>query len=124
SASYEGSEFVPDHACDSDVETEWLLPDGANGWIECVLPSPSDVSVVRITNGRNRAYGDRAVKDYVVSLVVGDRVIAEAEGSFSAIEARPEPVSVSIRGEGVTKIRLEVRSFHRLGAALSGLDWQ
>ncbi|MEM6954976.1 MAG: hypothetical protein AAF645_04780 [Myxococcota bacterium] len=124
SASYEGPKYVPTHACDNDPETEWLLPNGSRGWVECVLPSPTNVNVVHVTNGRNQAYGDRAVKDYTVQLLAGDEVVAEAEGSFAAIEPQPEPVSVSVRGEGITKVRLEVRSFHRLGAALAELDWR
>lgn len=124
SSEFPGTDFVAQNAFDGDPATEWLMPDGSTGWVESSVDPPQDIHSIRVINGRNRQWGDRAVRGFVVKMFRGDEVIAEHEGSFSRIEAQPDWLEIPVEAQGVSAVRFEVESFHRRGAALAELAWE
>ena len=117
-------EYAPDKAIDEDENTEWLLADGQTGWLEVRLSPPRNISKLRVRNGHNRHFRDRAVKEYEIELFDSDGQSAgSASGEFADFAPNGEWADVALAGRGVTRIRFKVKSFHRIGAALSELEW-
>ncbi|MBX3247905.1 MAG: hypothetical protein KF901_12060 [Myxococcales bacterium] len=116
-------QFGPDRVFDEDPNTEWLLNDGQTGWLEARLSPPRDMRQLRILNGHNRQYNDRAVKEYALELydAAGTKVF-ETEGEFD-FSPSPEWVSHDLSATQVERIRFTVKSFHRSGAALAEIAW-
>jgi hypothetical protein len=117
------SDFEPSNVIDDDARSEWLLPDGTPGWIEVRLSPPRSVSLVRLRNANNRNLRDRATKDYVLELYSGGQLIRHHEGRFDAIENTPQWTEIPVRAHAIDRIRVVVRSWHRLGGGLSEIDW-
>jgi len=123
SGQFPGAQYAPGNAFDDDEATEWVLPDGEAGWVEARLSPPRDIGKVRILNGRNGRFGDRAIQDYEVTLYRGTEAVAQHEGSFERIDASPEWTDVPIGGRGITRIRVEALSHHQRGTALAEVAW-
>ena len=123
SDQFPGAQYAPENAFDANEASEWVLPDGETGWIEGRLVPPRDVSELRVLNGRNAQFGDRAVKEYKVQLFRGGDLLGEHEGSFEQLERAPEWVDIPLTGKGVSRIRFEALSFHQRGAALAEIAW-
>jgi hypothetical protein len=120
SAVYAGDPiFGPDRVLDGDPVTEWLLPDRTPGTLELTLRAPRRVTAVRLVNGHNREFNDRAVRDYEIELYAGQRLVKKLSGSFAQFVPAPAPVSIRADADGVDRVRLVVKSFHREGAALA-----
>lgn len=123
SDQFPGAQYAPDNAFDGNESTEWVLPDGQTGWIEGRLFPAQNIESLRILNGRNARFGDRAVKEYKVQLYRGEQLLGEHEGVFERIEAAPQWVDIPLKGEGVTRIRFEALGSHRRGPALAEIAW-
>jgi hypothetical protein len=123
SASYANDpQFGPEKAVDGLPETEWLLPDHATGHLELRLPRPRTVSGVRLLNGHNRQFNDRAVREYTVELYAGARLVGSKAGEFVEFRDAPTWTDVDVRGDAVDRVRVVVRSAHRMGAALAEIE--
>ncbi len=110
---------------DDDVETEWQLPGGALGYVEITIQPPVHISTLRLLNGHNRWYNDRATRGYRVELYSGDRLASTIDGEWSSLTPEPEWVEHEVEdGDEIDRIRFNVRSFHRLGAALAEIEWR
>jgi len=115
-------EFEPGNVFDGDESTEWLLDNGATGWVEGRLSPPRDITTVKVLNGHNRHFNDRAIRRYKVELFGSGEPIT-IEGEFDGIEPSPTFVEHPVDADGIERIRLTVLSFHGTGAALSELAW-
>lgn len=113
--------FGAGNAVDGDVGTEWLLPDGATGWVEARLSPPRHVASVTLQNAKNAPHFDRATRAYRLEIYSGDRVVRSIDGEFSTYERDPRPVSHEVGADEVDRVRFIVRSHHNLGAGLAEL---
>lgn len=111
--------FLPDHVADGQPRTEWVAPNRSTAWVEIVLPRPTDISGVRLINGANRPYHDRAILRFTVRITdrLGRR--RHVTSSFPRFVTRPQPVIVPIQADDVVEVRLIVNSYYRRGAALA-----
>ncbi len=114
--------FSPENAIDGHPEREWLTPDGSDGWVQVDLRPALRVRAVRLTNARNPPYNDRASKDVDVELYRGDKVVAKAQTTFEAIDTAPVPRTIPIAADGVTRVRVTIRSHHGQGAGLAEIE--
>ncbi|MBN2359137.1 MAG: discoidin domain-containing protein [Deltaproteobacteria bacterium] len=121
-------ESYPGHpaqnAVDGDPSTEWLLPSNKTGKLEITFSRPRDIDGVKIINGRNEHYGDRAVKDYRLELRRDGKVLAATTGVFAAIEQSPQPVAVDLAANGVDQVIVEVTGFHKAGGGLAEVSFE
>ncbi len=118
------AQFSPDNVFDGDEHTEWLLNDRQTGWVEGRLSPARSISAVRILNGHNRHYNDRAVKGYKIELFDSSgNKLTEIEGEFERLAPAPEWVSHPAEFDDVERIRISVTSSHRLGASLAEVAW-
>lgn len=116
-------DFKPEHAFDGDEGTEWLLPNSAAGWVEARISPPRNIRSLRLLNGHNRHFNDRAIQRYRIEVFgVGEPEVVE--GEFESLEANPEWVEHEVSVEGVQRIRLTTLSHHESGAALAELAWE
>ncbi|MCB9596238.1 MAG: hypothetical protein H6719_26180 [Sandaracinaceae bacterium] len=111
-------------AIDGDEATEWQLPDRTLGHVVVTIEPPVRVDTLRLLNGHNRHYNDRAVRAYRVELFSDDEVAQTIDGEFSTFEEHPEWVEHEVGLAEVDRIRFSVRSYHRIGAALAEIQWQ
>ncbi|MBO6937948.1 MAG: hypothetical protein JJ863_23465 [Deltaproteobacteria bacterium] len=117
-------QYAPDKAIDDDENTEWLLADGQTGWLEVRLSPPRSIRQLRIRNGHNRHFRDRAVKEYEVELFDSSGAsVGSTEGHFEQLNPDGEWAEHDLGGSDITRIRLTVKSFHRSGPALAEIDW-
>jgi len=112
---------------DGDPETEWQLPGGSLGYVEISIQPPVHMEQLRLLNGHNRWYNDRATRAYRVELYSADTVVETVDGEFAALEPEPEWTEHALEedtaGQEIDRIRFSVRSFHRLGAGLAEIEW-
>ena len=117
-------EYAPDKAIDGEEGTEWLLADGQTGWLEVRLSPPRDIQQIRVRNGHNRHFRDRAVRAYAVELFDSNgESVGTTEGEFERFAERGEWAEHPLPASDVSRIRFQVKSFHRTGAALAELEW-
>lgn len=119
-SSYYGNdpEYGPEQVLDGTASTEWLLPDGATGWLEIRAKSPRKIREVRILNGHNKGFNDRAVKTYRVEVFSRERLSLTVDGSF-AFTATPSWVVHPIDVSGADRVRITVLSTHLRGGGLA-----
>ena len=117
------TELGPDNVIDGDRETEWILPDEQEGWVEVLFDGARRVERVRLLNAHNRFYNDRATKDYALEIYRDGEVIQTIEGSFE-FEAHPELVEHAVGQDRVDRIRFVVRTWHHQGGGLAELTWE
>ena len=110
-------------AIDGDLNTEWLLPDRTAGWLEVRFEQPRQIANIRLRNGHNRNYNDRATNEYTVQVFVNGEAVREIEASFDPMSATPEWVTHEIGVDNVHRIRFTARSWYRTGASLAELGW-
>ncbi|MCB9612251.1 MAG: hypothetical protein H6722_07345 [Sandaracinus sp.] len=112
-------QFGPDKVFDDDPNTEWLLNDGQNGWLEARLTPGRDLVAIRLLNGHNRHFNDRGVKEFTLELYdrSGEKVF-EHEGELE-FSASPTWVEIPVSATNVERLRFNVRSHHRVGGALA-----
>jgi len=122
---YASNYYSDDHAArfatDGIPATEWLLPDGALGYIELSFGSKRIVNGVTVTNGHNLNYMDRALKKARISLFDGDKVIERHDIELPGIDPEHKPRRIKLKGYRASRVRLEVLEFDGTGAALAEL---
>ena len=117
-------EFAPSKSIDGDEHSEWLLPDRTTGWLEVSLSPPRAISKVRIKNGHNRHFNDRATRAYELELFDSDgQVVAAEAGEFERLDPESPWAEHAVGGSDISRIRVTVESFHRTGAAIAEIDW-
>ena len=109
--------YAPENAVDSQIQTEWHLPNSTSGWLEIALDEPRDLRGIAITNGHNAGYEDRATRAFTVRAYADDNsVLGEVHAEFAAFEADPIPRIVRLQARGVARLSVEVESWFREGA--------
>jgi hypothetical protein len=111
--------FEPTRAIDGDPTTEWVLPDASPGWLDVRVDPARAVHGVRLTNGHNRDYNDRATRGYRIEAYDGDRLVTQASGQFVALVPHPAPVLVPLAAPHVDRVRVLVTSWFNLGGGIA-----
>jgi hypothetical protein len=118
-------EFVPGRIIDGDLDSEWLMPQQQpTGWIEVAILPPQDIETVRVRNSHNRAFNDRATKDYTIEIFSGGRLARSIQGSWPTVDPTPDWTAHAVGVEDVERIRFNVRSIHRNGGGLAEMEWE
>lgn len=122
---FASDDYSDDHAArfatDGIPATEWLLPDGALGYIELSFGSKRTVHGVTVTNGHNLNFMDRAIKKARISVFDGDEVIEKHDVELPGIEPEHKQRRIELKGHRASRVRLEVLEFDGTGAALAEL---
>ncbi len=113
-------QYAPDHIIDGRPDTEWLLPDRANGWVEVQVGPPRRVTAVTLLNSHNPPHNDRATRDYTLEVWAHGELARTLDGTFP-FSPSPEPVRLEVGVDDVERVRLVVRSTHNLGGGLAEL---
>lgn len=114
-------QFGPPNVLDGQIDTEWLLPDRATGWVEARLSPARHVSRVTLVNAKNAPHFDRATRAYRLELYSSGRMVRGIDGEFAAIDRDPEPVTHDLDLDDIDRVRFVVRSSHNLGGGLAEL---
>jgi hypothetical protein len=116
------AQFEAANAIDGKRETEWLMPDGVDrGWLDVYLGKERAVTAVRLLNGHNPPYNDRAIKDYELQCFTGTSLVRSARGTFVWSDG-PDWVDVPLDGATCDLVRLVVASKHHNGGALAEIQ--
>jgi hypothetical protein len=110
------------HAFDGVDSSEWLLPETSPGWLDLKFRSPRDVRTVRLVNAHNRYYMDRAAERVRVTAFAGGKALGSAEGRFKGIVEKRSTLDLAIQASGVTRLRVEVLSWHKRGGGLAEIE--
>ena len=116
------SEHPATHAIDGGETTEWILPDRTPGWLQITFRSPRRVHSVRIINGHNRHYLDRAAQQVRVTAFSAAGPVGTAEGRFVGISEKRTALDLPIDAKDVTHLRVEVLSHFGAGGALAEVE--
>ena len=116
------SEHPASHAVDGGETTEWILPDRTPGWLQITFRSPRRVRSVRIINGHNRHYMDRAAQQVRVTAFSAAGPVGTAEGRFGGISEKRSALDLPIDARDVTHLRVEVLSHFGAGGALAEVE--
>ena len=122
SGSYPFEPHPPSYAVDGMAASEWLLPDGAPGWLEIAFRSPRQVHSVRLLNSHNRYYMDRASERVRVTAFSGEWPVATAEGRFDRINIERSALDLPLEAEKVTRLRVEILSYFKAGGGLAEIE--
>jgi hypothetical protein len=113
------AQFDAPRVIDSDPATEWLLPDGATGWVEVSYSPPRHVTRVDLRNAMNPPYQDRGTNAYRLEFYRGEERVQSVEGAF------PDPAQADAHHDvdvpDVDRVRFVALGHHRLGAGLAEL---
>jgi hypothetical protein len=117
SAAYD-TKHEAGNVLDANIDSEWQLPNGQLGWLDMLLSPRRTVHRVRIVNGHNSIYNDRAVKEWTIELYSKGRLVASKDGSFDFTET-PGWTTIDFGSVGgVERVHIVVKSFHHGGAAI------
>jgi hypothetical protein len=104
--------------------TEWLLPDRTEGWIEITLPWKRDIRQVRLLNAHNIYYMDRGAERVRVTAYGPHGQLASVQGRFTKISGKRNPIDLSLKADGVTRLRVEILSYFSSGGGLAEVEWR
>jgi hypothetical protein len=117
-------EFSAARIVDGNPDTEWLLPDQTPGWIG-VSFAPRPLKTIRLLNGHNRTYNDRAVNDFRIEVYLGRKQVHTSKHSFGpGVNAKPDWVRLPVQVAKADSIVVLVDSWHKNGGALAELAWE
>lgn len=122
SASHErgNGQWPATFAYDGDPATEWLMEDHRVGFLELAFSPPRDLAAIRLLNGSNPPYGDRAVRDYRIEVVANSTSMPTSlRGTFEEHSDTPRWREIDLGIREVTLVRIHVVSFHGLGGSLA-----
>lgn len=117
------NEFRAQNVIDGDEASEWLLPDRRDGWIELRIMPPEDIGTLRIKNSHNRHHNDRATHEYTIEVFANGRVAKTIDGVWPQLTPTPEWTEHAVDVEKVERIRVHVKTWHRLGGGLAEIEW-
>ncbi len=115
-------DFPASYAVDGIESTEWDLPDRSTGWLQISFSSPRRVHGVRILNGHNKFYMDRAAERIRVTAYSKNGPVASAEGRFNGITEERSALDLNLDAEHVSDIRVDVLSYFGSGAAIAEVE--
>ncbi|MEI9951934.1 MAG: hypothetical protein WDO74_23865 [Pseudomonadota bacterium] len=125
----ESSHYAPAYAAfaarnviDGNQATEWLAPDGTPAWLDLKFDPAIQVTAVRVLNGHNSFYNDRATKVLEVTLFAGQSAVAHSELTLPGLEEPAQALTLPIAATGVTRIRFFAREYYGKGASLAELE--
>ena len=123
SAVYDEAHGAP-KAVDGRTESEWLLPNGQPGWIDLNVVPVRKLKRIKLLNGHNPPFNDRQIQDYHLEIYGrGGNLLKTIDGTFGEFNEAPAQVPVELDvSEKIERIRLEVKTFHRTGAALAEVE--
>jgi len=120
--------YSRDHAAANAIDgldaTEWLLPDHTEGWIEITLPWSRNIRGVRLLNAHNIYYMDRGAERVRVTAYGPRGELASVQGRFTKISDKRNPIDLSLKADGVTRLRVEVVSYFANGGGLAEVEWR
>jgi len=102
--------YAPELAVDFLEATEWLLPDGTEGWIDLAFRAPRSVRSVTLVNCHNGTFVDRSSGKVRVTAFANDKSVASVEGEFSEISSERAALDLPLVAKDVTRVRVEVLS--------------
>jgi len=112
----------PEQAIDGDPQTEWQLPNARTGWIELRPSPPRDLTGVRLLNGHNRHYADRAVREASVELYSHGELRTRVAHEWPSIDPQPAWADVDAGAPAVDRVVIRVERYHGLGGALAEIE--
>ncbi len=124
SSNWSPSQHVPADAIDGDPHTEWHGGDNQTGWFEISIEPPQTIQTLRILNGHNPPYNDRAVRDATIEIYSDGDVASSFNQSWPRIDPDAEFVEFDVGGVEVEKIRVIVNRYHFHGAAIAEIAWE
>ena len=104
------------------AKTEWQSHDRARPTLTIKLVPPRTITAIRLLNGHNRWFNDRAIQRYRLELVQQGEILTTVEGEFDELTPNAEWVTHELPGIRADHVRLVVLSYHGLGAALAELE--
>jgi hypothetical protein len=102
--------------------TEWLLPDATPGWVDVMFHSARAVHRITLVNSHNVFYLDRAAQAVRVTAFTERGKAASVEGSFPELTAERSAIELPLEAQGVTRIRVDVLSYFKLGGGLAEIE--
>lgn len=114
---------LPEEAVDGNPLTEWHARDGQSGWLEINLSPPRDIARLRVLNGHNGRYEDRAIGSAIFTLYRRGTRVGRVDHEWAEIEAQPAWVELPVQAQDVDRIRVTIRRHLGLGTALAELAW-
>ncbi len=127
SASHErgGGEWPATFAFDDDADTEWMMEDRANGYLQFDFFPPRDLAAVRILNGFNPPYEDRAVRDYRIEVVADSTSMPTViPGAFEEYTNTPEWRRIELGIEDVSRVRVYADTYHQRGGTIAEVAFE
>ncbi|HEY0465017.1 MAG TPA: hypothetical protein VGC79_12445 [Polyangiaceae bacterium] len=121
SQTYNGP-YAPEQAVDRLEATEWLLPDGATGWIDVIFKAPRSVRSVTLVNCHNGAFVDRSSAKVRVTAFSNDKIVATTDGAFDKISGEHAALDLRLEGQNVTRVRAEVLSIFGRGGGFAEVE--
>jgi hypothetical protein len=122
SAAY-SDKFPATKIVDGRPEGEWLLPDGQTGWIDLHISPGRKIKAIKLLNAHNGPFNDRATKDFHIDAYGADnKILKSLDGSFPEFLDAPQWQRLPFEVTGAEKIRIEIRSFHKLGGGLAEVE--
>jgi len=110
--------YPPEQVVDGKKETEWVLPDRMPGWVDVQVIPARKISRVRVLNMHNAPYNDRATKDYQIQALYKGQVVKAQDGTWPEFSENPEWTTMEL-GMTVDHVRVEVKSWHRMGGGIA-----
>ena len=121
SATHQQAEWPARFAIDGHDETEWQAHDRQKPTLDVELIPPRMVTGLRLLNGHNRWYNDRAVGRYRIELLRRGEVVTTIPGEFEELTPSPDWVVHETEAAEVDHIRFIVLTHHGVGSSLAEL---
>ena len=113
--------FSPDMAVDGDDQTRFLLPDGSNGHLDVRIVPPRHVNEVFLLNSVNAPYFDRSTDAYTLQVYSRGRLAKSIDGRFTFTNT-PSRVAHDVDVDAVDRLRIVIRSHHRVGGGIAEVE--
>jgi hypothetical protein len=111
------SPYYPEKAVDGDETTEWLTPEGKDGWLELDFRHSANVVAIAIVNARNAPYDDRGTEMLEIELFQGTERVRRVEVKLEAHATTERRVAID--AERITRVRLTAHSHYGHSAGLA-----
>jgi hypothetical protein len=118
-SSVHSDKYGSDAVVDGVEGTEWLLPDGATGWLDLKISPPRSVKRVRLLNSHNSPHNDRATNEYALEIYGGGKLVKTIEGTLGPLSPTPKWQAVDVDAAKVERIRFVVKSVSGAGGGLA-----
>jgi hypothetical protein len=115
-------EYPAAYAIDGIESTEWVLPDHTPGWLEIAYSSARRLRSVRIVNGHNSPYLDRASERVRVTAFADEGAVATVEGRFPRLMPERSVLELPLDARHVTHLRVDVLSYFGSGGGLAEVE--